>query len=33
MRERLIHEEGMSEELAEDVLAKMRQLGAARVAP
>ena len=33
MRERLIHEEGMSEELAEEVLTKMRQLGAARVGP
>jgi hypothetical protein len=31
MRERLVTEEGMSEELAEAVLAKMRELGAARV--
>ena len=33
MRERLIHEEGMSDALADDVLEKMRELGAARVAP
>ena len=33
MRDRLIHEEGMSHELAADVLEKMRQLGAARVGP
>jgi hypothetical protein len=31
MRERLIHDEGMSPDLADDVLAKMRELGAARV--
>jgi hypothetical protein len=31
MRDRLIHEEGMSDELADDVLAKMSELGAARV--
>jgi hypothetical protein len=31
MRERLIAEEGMSEELADEVLARMRELGAARV--
>jgi hypothetical protein len=31
MRERLIHEEGMGDDLADDVLAKMRELGAARV--
>jgi hypothetical protein len=31
MRERLIHEEGMSEALADGVLAKMRERGAARV--
>jgi hypothetical protein len=33
MRERLVRDEGMSEELADDVLAKMRELGAARAAP
>ncbi len=33
MRDRLIHDEGMSAELADDVLAKMRELGAARVGP
>jgi hypothetical protein len=33
MRDRLIQEEGMSHELAADVLEKMRQLGAARVGP
>jgi hypothetical protein len=33
MRERLVVEEGMSDELADDVLAKMRELGAARVSP
>jgi hypothetical protein len=33
MRERLIHEEGMSDALADDVLEKMRELGAARVGP
>lgn len=33
MRERLVHEEGMSDDLADDVLAKMRELGAARVGP
>jgi hypothetical protein len=31
MRERLIDEEGMSPDFAEEVLAKMRELGAARV--
>jgi hypothetical protein len=31
MRDRLIHDEGMSPELADDVLTKMRELGAARV--
>ena len=31
MRERLTDEEGMPPDLAEDVLAKMRELGAARV--
>jgi len=33
MRERLVVEEGMSDDLADDVLAKMRELGAARVSP
>jgi hypothetical protein len=33
MRERLVIDEGMSEDLADDVLAKMRELGAARVSP
>jgi len=33
MRDRLMHDEGMSHELADDVLEKMRQLGAARVGP
>jgi len=33
MRERLVVEEGMSDDLADDVLAKMRELGAARVGP
>jgi hypothetical protein len=31
MRDRLIDDEGMSSELADDVLTKMRELGAARV--
>jgi hypothetical protein len=33
MRERLTGEEGMGDDLADDVLAKMRELGAARVGP
>ena len=33
MRERLVREEGMSDELADDVLEKMRELAAARVGP
>ena len=33
MRERLVHEEGLSDELADEVLEKMRALGSVRVAP
>jgi hypothetical protein len=33
MRGRLIDEEGMSPDLADEVLAKMRELGAARIGP
>jgi hypothetical protein len=33
MRSRLIDEEGMSADFADEVLAKMRELGAARVGP
>jgi hypothetical protein len=33
MRDRLIHEEGMTADFADDVLAKMRELAATRVGP
>jgi hypothetical protein len=33
MRDRLIHEEGLPGDLADDVLAKMRELAATRVGP
>jgi hypothetical protein len=33
MRDRLIQDEGMTGDLADDVLAKMRELGATRVGP